>query len=444
MRLPPVRLLAFVGAGLLAATFLRAQAADPAVAALVQQNQQLQQQLQLQQKTIDALNARLNEIDHSAARQEQELQGLRDQMGAAPPAASGPAPSSIVQEIRLSGEAGFALFNSGAHGQYPNAEFRVDEARLFIEATVWKNVFLFAEADFITRESSDEGTYLGEYYADFENLSGSWGQDDLLSVRVGRFYIPFGEEYQYRRVMENPLISHSVADIWGMDQGVELYGKSGRLQYAAAIQNGGINTLHDFNSDKALTARVGFDPLGWLHLSASAMRTGRLSSSGDQLSALWFGNGFLRTLGPAASTNEFNASLGELDAMARWSGGSFGATAGTLRYDDNNRFGRDSRHLTYYSLEATQALADPLLAAVRFSHISAPRGFPIVGQGNFSTFLFGNSPTTELTRLSLGLDYRFGPPLVLKLEYSPEWGRLLAGPRRNNEDLLSSELGVKF
>ena len=82
MRLPPVRLLAFVGAGLLAATFLRAQAADPAVAALVQQNQQLQQQLQLQQKTIDALNARLNEIDHSAARQEQELQGLRDQMGA--------------------------------------------------------------------------------------------------------------------------------------------------------------------------------------------------------------------------------------------------------------------------------------------------------------------------------------------------------------------------
>ncbi len=67
-----------------------------------------------------------------------------------------------------------------------------------------------------------------------------------------------------------------------------------------------------------------------------------------------------------------------------------------------------------------------------------------MGQGNFSTFLFGNVFTTSLSRLSVGLDYRFGPPLVLKLEYSPEWGQTLAGQKRNHEDVLSTELGVKF
>jgi hypothetical protein len=42
------------------------------------------------------------------------------------------------------------------------------------------------------------------------------------------------------------------------------------------------------------------------------------------------------------------------------------------------------------------------------------------------------------------LGYQFGPPLVLKVEYSPEWGRSLSGQDRNNEDLLATEVGVKF
>jgi hypothetical protein len=413
------------------------------VGALIRQNRALQDELQAQQKTIDALNARLAGIDQAAARQEQELQGLRDRLDS-PPAASPAAAAPTDREIRISGEAGLGLFNSGVRGQYPNAEFRLDEARVFIDAAVWKNAYLFSEIDLRTREATDDNVYAGELYAGFENIAGQWGADDLLNLRVGRFYIPFGEEYQKRMVLDDPLISHSVSDLWGLDQGIEAYGKKGDLSYVIAVQNGGNNSLHDFNSDKSLTGRIGYDPAAWLHLSASAMRTGRLNSAGDQLSALWFGNGFLRMLGPGTASSVFNATLAELDGSVHWDGGSLGAAGGLLNYGDSSRTSNDSRRLTYYYLESTQQLVGQLLAAARLSHISAPRGFPLVGQGSFGANLFGNQPTASLTRLSVGLDYRFGPPLLLKLEYSPEWGRTLAGATRNGEDLLSTELGVKF
>jgi hypothetical protein len=49
-----------------------------------------------------------------------------------------------------------------------------------------------------------------------------------------------------------------------------------------------------------------------------------------------------------------------------------------------------------------------------------------------------------LERLSVGLGYRFGDPLMLKVEYSPEWGQTLATSPRDGANLFSSELGLKF
>jgi hypothetical protein len=469
-RLPPVRavrrLLTFLlsfGAGIaLAPCSLSAQtaaAADATLSQLVEQNRQLQAQLEAQQKTIDALTSRLNQLDQSSSQQQQELQGLQQRVAAPAPAvgptvaAVEPSPSASPpmsassmadQEIRLSGEAGLAWFKSGSAGQFPNSDFRVDEARIFLEAPVWKNVYAVSELDLTTREADDEGVYMGQFYLDFENLSGAWGADDVLNVRAGRFYIPFGEEYQTRTVMDDALISHSLSDLWGFSQGLEIYGHSGPVQYVAAVQDGGVNTLEAFNSDKTVSGRIGYDPLDWLHLSVSAMRTGRVNVVGDQVSALWFAEGFFRAIGPAATTTEFDSSLYEADGIARWLGGDVKAAAGAVRFDDNNSRANDSRHLTYYSVEARQQLWDPLYVAARFSHISAPDGYPLAGQGAIGPLFFGNQFATQLTRFSFDLGYQFGPPLVLKVEYSPEWGRDLTGRDRDNEDLLATEIGVKF
>jgi hypothetical protein len=408
---------------------------------LLAQNRDLQQQVQKQQKQIDELRQRLDALQGTGARPAPEPAVTRPEPGT-PVRMESPV-LRAARETRVSGEAGFAFFSSGREGVFPNSEFRVDDARIFLEAPVWQNVYFFAGLELTTREASDENFHMGEVYADFEDVVAA-GPSQGLSVRVGRFNVPFGEEYQYRSVMTNPLITHSVADIWGIDSGLQLYGSLGGFQYNFAVQNGGLGVNHDFNKDKSLTARLSFDPVKSLHLSASAHRTGKLDAKNDFFSNLWFGGGFFGSLGPPATTRTFQASLFELDAAWRWKEGQLKATAGTARYDDDDTTADNSRRLHYYSLEAVQQVTEKLYGAARYSEVRVNRGYPLVGLGGFGEYYFRSPPTEKLHRLSLGLGYRFGAPLTWKLEYSWENGRLINGGHRSGEDMLSTEIGLKF
>ena len=151
---------------------------------LMDENRRLQAQVAAEAKTIEALQKRVEAIDATGTKNQQELESLRGQIngdGAKAAAASG------EQTVRISAEVGFAFFKSGAEGNFANGEFRVDDAKVFLEAPVWKNVFFHSELDLITREASDNGFHLGEIYADVEDLPGG------LSLRAGRTYTPFGE-----------------------------------------------------------------------------------------------------------------------------------------------------------------------------------------------------------------------------------------------------------
>jgi hypothetical protein len=174
------------------------------------------------------------------------------------------------------------------------------------------------------------------------------------------------------------------------------------------------------------------------------MRTGRLNTASDQISALWFGGGFFRALGPPATTGTFWANLAEADASVSWKGGQLKGAGGLVQFDDSNPGADDSRHLSYYYAEAKQTLFDPLYAAVRFSQIHAPGGYPLAGQANMGEYFFGPTLTTDLYRLSFGLGYQFAAPVLLKMEYTPEWGKTLAGENRDEENLFATELAVKF
>jgi hypothetical protein len=427
-------LVCFVGA---------ADETSPELRALQEQNRRLQQQVESQQKQIDELRARLDRLQGEAA----APAAPAPRVPATEPAATAlpVEPAERGGTVRLSGEAGFAFFRTAEDGAYPNSEFRVDDAKLFIEAKVWQNTYLFGGLELTTREANDEYFHVGELYADVERLAVS-GRQAVLNLRVGRFYIPFGEEYQARNMLDNPLISHSVADLWGIDEGVQVYGSLGRVRYNLAVQNGGHKALHDFNSDKSVVARLSLDATPQLHLSASAMRTGKLDVAGDGLSEIWLANAFFRALGTAANTKRFWAEIAEIDAAWRWKNGQLRGTAGWIDFDDDSTAGDNSRHMTYYSLETRQELVGNLFGAVRYSRLRAPRGYPIVGQGSAGEYFYNPfAPrTTELHRFSLGLGYRFGPPLVWKLEYNWEDGRLINGTARENTGLLSTELAMRF
>ena len=283
---------------------------------LREQNALLQQQMQNQNTTLDRLTKKVEQLESKA--KEREIAA-----GENAPADKG----LNFGKVNLSAEGGVGFFTTGADGFAPNSDFRVDEARLFVEAPVWDSVYFFSDIDLATRENTGLNTQLGELNLDFEDASQFWGKDRQLNVRAGRMQIPFGEEYMNRYAMENPLISHSLSDFWGVDPGVELYGSLGKFSYVAAVQNGGGSGVQDFDGDKSVAGRISFDPNKHWHFSVSGLRTGDLNSQNDYVSAVWFGNGWFRSIGSPAATR-FHADAVEGDITARWNSGHVSAFGG--------------------------------------------------------------------------------------------------------------------
>jgi len=353
------------------------------------------------------------------------------------------------QRIHIGGEAGAGFFHTGYEGQFPNDEFRLDEAKLFVEAQVMKDVYVFGELNLMTREEGDENVSIGEFYIEFENVSKLWNRENILNIRAGRLDIPFGEEYLTRDVIDNPLITHSLSDIWGVDEGVELYGSSGQFEYTFAIQNGGDPALHDYNSDKAIVGRFTYRPSKSFHALFSAMRTGKLDAAQDQFSAMWFGNGLLRLLGSSSTATTFQGNVFEGDGHVQWNGGHIHLAAGHLEYQDDDSAAYNTRKIHYYQIEAVQNLKqrrqNVWYAAARFGRIDADPEFPIVGMGDYHTYLFDYATETKfLWRFSLGTGYRIGRNLLLKMEYSFERGEQANGVKRDQEDFFGVVVAAKF
>lgn len=412
---------------------------------LQQQNESLQQQLRKQQELIDSLSKKVSEI-----------QAVQDRQAVPARSESAPATDAIVQppaqsggfrfgKVNLGAEGGLAFFHSQAKGKTPNAEFRVDEAKIFIEAPIWNEVYFFSETDLTTREAGDLNLHLSQLYLDFENVPQLWGSEDgTVKLRVGKFYTPFGEEYQQRYAIDNPLISHSISDLWGVNNGLEVFGSLGKFSYAAAVQNGGNGDVRDFNADKAIAGRIGWDPLDWLHASVSGMRTGDIDVKNDTLSAMWFGDGFFKSIG-STNTTRFCADLVEGDLQFKFPWLVVKTAGGYVRYSDNDPKANNTRNITYYYVEATKDLGKHFYTGARFSQLFVPDGYLIVGGGPLGNFFNPyTTKTTEYWRLSLGLGYRFSRDLVIKAEYSLNHGTDVQGAGRNQENTFALEAAFRF
>jgi FtsZ-binding cell division protein ZapB len=406
---------------------------------LREQNRLLQQQLQHQQEMIDQLSGKVSGLQQTNEQSQSDLRALKASVENAPALPEKPKGFSLGNVV-ISGEGATGIFDSQRAGAYPNAAFRVDEARLFLDAPIWEDVYFYGEVDLQTREeqANDPGVYLGELYLQWESLAKHWNQDELLNARLGQFYIPFGEEYQNRFAIDNALISHSLSDVWGLNAGLELYGSWKTLTYVVAAQDGGISTLADNEADKSVAGRIGYDPASWLHFSASGLRTGHLSAPNDVLSGTWFGGGFFTSINPNATV--FQANMAEVDSQAKWKGGYVRLAGGYADYDDNGASMDDHRDIYYYYVEALQHIAPKFYGAARWSQIRAPGGYPILADSSAFPFL----STSDIWRLSLGLGYRFTDHLLLKVEYTFEQGRLSSGGARNEENLFAAEAAFKF
>jgi hypothetical protein len=201
--------------------------------------------------------------------------------------------------------------------------------------------------------------------------------------------------------------------------------------------------LRDFDGDKSVAGRLGYNLGNRARFSFSGMRTGDLSTEGDELSELWFANGFFRSLGPADTTPTFSATLYQLDAQAFWKGGHLKLAGGYYEYNDSDPTVDRSRDGLFYSAELLQHLTAKLYSAARFSQILPDEGMPLVGHGDFGQYFFGPL-TDELWRLSIGLGYRWSDNLLAKVEYTLEQGELVTGIDRDHHNFLGAEIGFQF
>jgi hypothetical protein len=403
---------------------------------LRQENRLLRERLDKQQEVINSLSTKVAIVE--------QAQKSRDESSMANDTTSSviQKPASLTK-VNISGQVAAGFFNTGREGMYPNGEFRLDEARLFLDAQAWNDVYAYVELNAMTRESGDDGLRLGEAYIDFERIVKWHGLDSLLNVRLGRFYTPFGEEYQVRYPIEDPLISHSLAEFWGYDTGLELYGSHGPVQYAVAVQNGDISSTRDFTKDKTVAVRINYQPAKWFRVSGSAMRTGNLSDADDPVSSMWFGNGFFRSLGNPATTTHYHADAAEGDLQFLFSRGNVKLAGGAIRYNDNDSSANNGRDVYYYSAEGMFSFTRKFYGAARYSQILADKGFPIVGNGEWSKYFY-EYLTDNLWRLSIGLGYTPNPNLVFKIEYTLERGTTTSGESRDHEDFFGAQVALRF
>ena len=343
------------------------------------------------------------------------------------------------ENIDLYGYAAFTYLDTGGTGTSKHGSFLVKEASLFLDAQMWEHISFFSET-WLLRFPQNDAFIVGELYAKFDDLFARDGAGGI-GVKVGRFEIPFGEDYLRWDANETPFITFSAADPYGIDEGVEAYGSVGGVHWIAALTNGSQGTGSDENSAKLVAAKLYGDPFGDLYLSASGLTMGAversaLRFSGSAISPV--GTGAASTAG-VSPNNSVDAAGWELDGwIARSRRANVRLQVGQLYIDDDaSAFDRD---LTWFEIEPAYSLRDDLELVLRYSEIGTyedDEGYIFSGKPVAQAETFGYD-SSALRRVSAGARWTINPRLAAKVEVGHDWIDLIdASPSdAENEERL--------
>src|SRR5438874_1344752 len=86
---------------------------------LRQQNDALQQAMKQQQSVIEGLTKKVDRLEGNGRAEDNEAAKKENTFG--------------LNKVMISGEGGVGFFKTGSEGMFPKGDFRVDEAKLFVE-----------------------------------------------------------------------------------------------------------------------------------------------------------------------------------------------------------------------------------------------------------------------------------------------------------------------
>lgn len=295
----------------------------------------------------------------------------------------------------------------------------------------------------LVREDSGSSFKQEQLYLRKDNVAGlSW-----LNLKLGRTFMPFGEEYLQWNPISNPLASYTVAMPWNLDSGILAFGdiiEGGKLSYAVAVQNGddqgGGGVALDDNTGKDLVVKLMAKPLPWLYASSSFLNTGKEGNNTAKSNFGYFSGEAIQPMG--AASNITSSVAFEEDVKMTFALTELWANFGYMHVSDGNGH-QDDRYIKWYTGQVVQYapnMAKKLYVVGRYSAIGTfNNNLGSVFEGTIdspatqSATTPGTLPYTygfnqvNLIRYSLGVGYWFAPNILGKMEYSWEHSDLVAG-----------------
>jgi hypothetical protein len=349
------------------------------------------------------------------------------------------------ENFDLRGFAAFTYLDTGRTGTNPNGSFFVKEATLFLDAEVWEHATISSEI-WLARYLFGDRFTANELYLRLDGLfAGADGRG--LGLKVGRFELPFGEEYLRWDAHETPMIIFSAADPYGVDEGLELFGRAGPVGWIASLSTGTFGNGADDAPGKLAAAKLYGDVGPDLYLSGSVLSSGKAAQSALALSGT-----ALNPVGAAASSSlgaspsdEVEALCWEIDAkIAARRRANLYVGFGRASIDDEvDAFDRD---LTWFLVEPALRVSDELELVVRYSAIGTfddDEGYLFRGKIAAEGEDFGYD-ASALRRLAAGARWTLNPHISAKLEVGHDWFDLIDASPLDDENDERLYVGVEL
>jgi hypothetical protein len=266
------------------------------------------------QKELDDLYQAVGKLEKRISELESEPKANASANGAA---------GSWAERVRLSGSANLSYLNGQNYGLFDNGSVKLYDTRIFLDADLARDVRMgdsvaVRDAGFTFEWDLFRVGYFRNDFGDLHVDLRGIADQDWLNLELGRFQIPFGENYLRfgRGYYTDPFIALSAPPPWFWDEGAKLWGKflEGKLSYAFSVTDGenAANLLS--NGSQQVSLKLAADPWEWLHLSVSALRSGAIGSdSNPGVASIWLGETLISKFGmlSTAQTFDHGAPIGD-------------------------------------------------------------------------------------------------------------------------------------
>ena len=256
-------------------------------------------------------------------------------------------PADWTRMIRLGGSVNTGYYQGQADSLFDPGAFQIWDARVFVDShlgedvqmgefTLVRDIGMTFEWDLVRLGELENR--VGELYVDFQGL----GEQDWANMQFGRFQIPVGEAYlRYSEgTQNNPFISQPVGGPWWWDEGIRTYGSLyGKwLSYVASFGAGDTPFNNESSDANQFTLKLITEPLPWLRLSVSGLRSGLTGAEGSNASgALWLGETWAKPIGASTTVPTFQEGVAVGDGPNQLDQTWFVGSDAILDFEDKAR-----------------------------------------------------------------------------------------------------------